>query len=92
MSWINNEEFSFIYKQFDYTNRHNYPRGDQEYISNILAINKKRPVFFQDVVDGIYSHKRNCRNSLPTDARVICFHGRPRPYDVKEEWVKDNWR
>lgn len=35
---------------------------------------------------GIYSYKRHCRNGVPEDARVICFHGKPRPGDITPFW------
>lgn len=43
-----------------------------------------------DAVDGIYSYKRDCRQSCPPDARVVCFHGKPKPPDV-EGWARQWW-
>jgi len=40
-----------------------------------------------DFVDGMYSYKKHCRNGLPNDARVIFFHGKPRPHEVSDSWV-----
>jgi hypothetical protein len=39
---------------------------------------------WQDVVPGqIVSWKVNCKNDIvPPDARIVCFHGKPRPWDV----------
>lgn len=33
------------------------------------------------------SYKAHCRSGLPKGARVVCFHGRPRPHEVDDEWV-----
>lgn len=92
MAWENGGTYSFIYNQFKISDIGNCPRGDQEYISKVLTINHKKPVFFQDVINGIYSYKRNCRQGIPGNARVVCFHGRPRPHQVNEPWIKENWR
>ena len=35
---------------------------------------------------GIYSYKHHCREKVPEDAKVICFHGKPRPHEVYKDW------
>ena len=48
--------------------------------------------FIPDVVDGIYSYKKHCTvDSYPEDARVICYHGKPKPPDV-EGWALEWWQ
>jgi hypothetical protein len=42
----------------------------------------------QDYFDGYYSYKNDCQKGKPEDARVVLFHGRPRPNQCKEPWVK----
>ncbi len=42
------------------------------------------------------SYRRHCRTKLgvgqlPKDARVVCFHGSPKPPDVDDPWVKEYW-
>lgn len=66
-----------------------YPLGDQQYITHKLNELGKAWVPLQNVTDGIYSFKRQCRPNKPSDAKIICFHGRPRPQNAKERWVKD---
>jgi len=41
-------------------------------------------------VDGIVSYKNHCRNGIPAGARIICFHGQPKPANV-EGWAGDYW-
>jgi hypothetical protein len=36
------------------------------------------------------SYKTHCTKGVPDGARVVCFHGRPRPHEVGG-WVKDYW-
>jgi len=42
-------------------------------------------------ISGIYSYKNHCRESRPDDARIICFHGQPKPTTLKPGWAKDYW-
>lgn len=70
--------------------------GDQQFIGEVLHDAQR----FQDVLPGrVVSYKvhvakglnkRSIGNgSVPSGASVVCFHGRPRPWHVKEEWVPD---
>lgn len=70
--------------------------GDQKFIGSVLHDAQR----FQDVLPGqVVSYKvhvakgYNRRSvgdgSIPDGARVVCFHGKPRPWHVKEEWVPD---
>ncbi len=42
-------------------------------------------------ISGIYSYKNSCREKCPDDARIICFHGEPKPTTLKDGWAKDYW-
>lgn len=59
-------------------------RGDQEWLRLYLSTNGMPVVFVQDLVDGIYSYKAHVNQGkwLPSQARIVCFHGRPRPHEV----------
>jgi hypothetical protein len=40
----------------------------------------------------IVSYKLACRNrGLPDDCRIVSFHGRPKPHEVNETWLKQHW-
>lgn len=55
--------------------------GDQLFIHN----NVGRRAYWQDVLPGqVVSYKVHCGDGCPEDARVVCFHGKPRPWDVPE--------
>jgi hypothetical protein len=32
------------------------------------------------------------RRGLPKDCKSVSFHGRPKPHECNEPWVKENWR
>ncbi len=94
MAW--NGNFKFMYDNFNLKKEVNNPDkrmiGDQDYISRELRHKEIKIKFWQDEVKGIYSYKRHCKAGLPEDAKVICFHGHPRPHEaISINWVKENW-
>lgn len=69
-------------------------RGDQEWLDWHLKQTQTPTVFLQDIASGVCSYKVDVRDKggvLPTDARVVCFHGQPRPRDVAEHepWMAE---
>lgn len=57
-----------------------YPRGDQFLFERFWLNTAQR---WQDALPGqIVSYKVHCQHGVPADARVICFHGKPRPWEV----------
>lgn len=55
--------------------------GDQEYLWELRGDDWAR-------VPHIRSYKYHCRNGLDPEARIVAFHGEPKPWDVNDEWVK----
>lgn len=54
-------------------------RGDQDFIEKATRDHQK----WQDVVPGqVVSFKRHCQNGLPQNARVVCYHGIPKPHET----------
>jgi len=51
--------------------------GDQGFITPFF----KDALRWQDFA-RVYSYKVHCRQRVPQDAEVVCFHGKPRPWDV----------
>jgi hypothetical protein len=37
--------------------------------------------------DEVRSYKVHCRGGVPRGTKVVCFHGRPRPWEVADAWV-----
>lgn len=57
-----------------------YPRGDQFLFERFFLNSAAR---WQDVVPGqVVSYKVHCQRGVPPEARVVCFHGKPRPWEV----------
>jgi SAM-dependent methyltransferase len=84
---------SFLFDEFNEDYIRTCKWGDQEYLFNKMREHSVSYAMLQDDIPGIYSYKKNCINKLPANARVVCFHGRPRPWQVDNiKWVKNNWR
>ena len=58
--------------------------GDQEYITAMLG----NPGDRVKPMERVYSYKYHCRERLPKDASVVCFHGNPKPSEVHDAWVR----
>lgn len=57
--------------------------GDQGFLQGVLVARR-----WQDVLPGrVVSYKVHCRSGVPAGAKVVCFHGHPRPWNVTESWV-----
>ena len=57
--------------------------GDQGFLSTRLTADR-----WQDVLPGqIVSYKVHCKDGVPPGAAVVCFHGKPKPWDVTADWI-----
>jgi len=94
MSWNTDGTFDFLYEEFNYQLHTNVYKGDQDYISMALRQHGITPSYWQDIVPGIYSYKQHIRRDkrLLKGAKVVCFHGLPRPHQLREGWVIRAWR
>lgn len=66
------------------------PRGDQRWIEAM----QPKADYWQDVVPGqIVSFKADCLslNAVPDNARLLIFHGRPRPHECEADFVRAFW-
>lgn len=81
MGW--NGDFKYLLDNFNYNvlqNPLSVPDGD--YIYSNLILSRANIKYLQANFEGVYSYKRHCRNGIPEDAKIICFHGKPRPHEV----------
>lgn len=89
MAWNNTGHLDDVYSSFHYQTHSRKYLNDQEWIS--LCGGQIQPI--QSLLPGIVSYKHHCRGKgLPEEARVVCFHGNPRPHQVEDEWMKEYWR
>lgn len=61
--------------------------GDQAFIWDVLGPDIAK---LKDL--GIRSYKFHCTNGLPQGTSVVCFHGKPRPPEIKADWMAKHWR
>lgn len=54
---------------------------------------EEKPDFWQELYPGqICSFKQDCHQELPKDAKIVYFHGKPKPHNrLGKGWIKDNW-
>jgi hypothetical protein len=84
MAW--NGDLRYIYDRFAADPGYHMARcktsqlwGDQGFISEDCP----DPAFWQDLFpDEILSWKVDCKTGIPHKARVVYFHGQPRPFDI----------
>lgn len=64
--------------------------GDQEWIEMCYP----RPDFWQDMFpDAFKSYKaHDCHAGIPKGAKIVFFHGKPWPEDIKDGWVPHVWK
>ena len=75
---------------------HGYAACDQAIIAEVLGVSEAT----WSVQDGVFSFRneimRKHAGKLPDGARIVFFHGRPKPFDPAvlqtHEWVRKNYR
>jgi alpha-N-acetylglucosamine transferase len=94
MSWTSGG-YHHIYEKFLRNSQAimNYtPEGDQQWINqNVDGI-----TYFQDVFGSeIVSYKKHCIKNkifnMPKNAKIICFHGVPKPHEINYPQIRDHW-
>lgn len=88
MAW--HGDFRYVIDEFNY---HRFGKGwDQVYIFRTL---QKHGVDIKSVNEfmPIHSWKRHCSTGVPSDAKMICFHGNQKPHNMQDlKIVKEYWR
>jgi hypothetical protein len=58
--------------------------GDQAWIENCVLVADK----WQDRYPGqVVSYKAHAENFIPGAAKIVCFHGKPMPHEIRGGWV-----
>lgn len=81
--WIENRPD--IYEKFRVADIDRWPGGDQDWIH---ACAPEAATFD----DGIRSYKAHVRDRGLGNARIVVFHGKPKPDEVDEPWIAQHWR
>ena len=67
------------------------PRGDQNWISQMCGV---QPDYWHELLPGqVVSFKKDCWRAgrIPDGARVIFFHGHPRPSECRADYIMKLW-
>lgn len=82
-----------IWQAWESAKRPEFKGGDQEWIEKVAELHNFKMDILQDLFpEKFVSYKAHCRNSLPRGAKIIIFHGLPRPHEVKGNWVEHLWK
>ncbi len=81
--------YSIFAGSASYQMRHFAKIGDQGWIEVMI----KGAALWENVTPRqVVSYKKHCMRGLPTDARVVIFHGKPRPWQAKSTpWVHKHY-
>ena len=85
------QNYGYLYDEFKKNSQHiiNTYRvpgkwGDQDFINDNL---QERQVALDQVYPGYFSsYKVHCRRGVPRNTKIVFFHGKPRPWEVKLTW------
>lgn len=69
-------------------------RGDQDWLSECFLKRAITVTYAQDFMCGIYSYKNHeLSHGLPDNAKVVLFHGHPRPHELPEAHsLREHWQ
>ena len=63
---------------------------EQIFIENELVRHYRPATAIQNLI-SVASYKVHCEQGPPTGTQIVCFHGEPRPWEVNDGWVKNNY-
>lgn len=60
--------------------------------SDMIFLDKVNHATLKGPENGIYSYKVHIKGKpLPTNCNIVYFHGREKPHELTEDWVKEHW-
>jgi len=78
-----------IWQSFEEAGRPDISGGDQVWIDRC----KPEADILQDLFPGAFlSFKQKAQFELPAGAKIVCFHGDPKPPRIKNGWVEKVWK
>ena len=67
--------------------------GDQAWIERCAQLGIITPDILQDLYPHCFvSYKVHAKNNIPKSAKMVVFHGQPRPHDVTDGWMPYVWK
>lgn len=89
MAWQTNT-MGAIWSLFEGHNFPNIDGGDQAWLEKYCGS-------YADILQTLYpncfySYKQSCQFDIPKSAKVVFFHGLPRPHECESNWVPFVWK
>lgn len=82
---------AWIWEKYERADFPQLERGDQEWLQAAFSEEGYQPDLLQDMYPGLLcSYKDDCNPNPPANARIVCFHGTPRPHDAAP-WALACW-
>lgn len=95
MAWTPGLQSNWLWENFvqDPGEMSTHYRGDGEYIHALAGLYSGAVYYrLQDLFPGqIVSYKVDAREGPPPGARLVCFHGNPKPHDPQCGWAHREW-
>lgn len=96
--WFKDRAPTSVYEKFAkapyFWMRHHKEHQDRTYVGDqafIFDEMRHSISFLPNAAAGIVSYKYHCKDGLPDKASVVCFHGAPRPNEIKADWMTQAW-
>lgn len=67
----------------------NFP-GDQNFIESKVDSADQWQDLYPNKIVSYKAH--DCAQGLPPDARMVCYHGVPKPHEVEHDWMREHWK
>lgn len=86
-------KLDFIWQDWLASGRPKLQGGDQAWIEAICNFLGFKPDIWQDILPKQFvSFKVHAAGAIPKGAKVVVFHGEPRPHDIKSGYVPAVWK
>lgn len=94
IAWKAGEFSASIWDEWKAAGKPRNPMGDLWWINELdQGRFIKKIDILQDVYPGMFcSFKADCKPYPPKGARIVCFHGQPKPSNCGAEWVENVWK
>lgn len=82
-------ELSRVWNAWNHAARPEIQGGDQAWIE----LQTHKPDILQNLYPNcFYSYKEHCQFDIPKGAKVVFFHGHPRPHECEGNWIPFVWK
>lgn len=93
MSWEHKPDVWPIWEEWLAAGNPDVEGGDQIWIEQVFRGRAFKPDIWQEILPNQFvSFKVHATGAIPKGAKVVVFHGEPRPHDIKNGYVPAVWK